>query len=123
MGGLKKYGLDYDSLKSVNPSVIYCSITGFGQTGPYAPRAGYDFLIQGLGGLMSFTGRPDDEPGGGPMKVGVALTDIMTGRRSPRRSRLKPSSAGKLSSSRRTGATRIRASILPSPLAVHLVVP
>jgi len=79
VGGLKKYGLDYDSLKPLNPGLIYCSITGFGQTGPYAPRAGYDFLIQGLGGLMSFTGRPDDEPGGGPMKVGVALTDIMTG--------------------------------------------
>ena len=79
VGGLKKYGLDYESLKSLNPRLIYCSITGFGQTGPYAPRAGYDFLIQGLGGLMSFTGRPDDEPGGGPMKVGVALTDIMTG--------------------------------------------
>ncbi len=79
VGGLKKYGLDYESLKKVNESLIYCSITGFGQTGPYAPRAGYDFLIQGLGGLMSFTGRPDDEPGGGPMKVGVALADIMTG--------------------------------------------
>ncbi len=79
VGGLAKYGLDYESLKQVNPQVIYCSITGFGQTGPYAPRAGYDFLIQGLGGLMSFTGRPDEEPGGGPMKVGVALADIMTG--------------------------------------------
>jgi len=79
VGGLKKFGLDYDSLKSVNPRLVYCSITGFGQTGPYAPRAGYDFLIQGLGGLMSFTGRPDDQPGGGPMKVGVALADIMTG--------------------------------------------
>lgn len=79
VGGLKKYGLDYESLKTVNPRLIYCSITGFGQTGPYAPRAGYDFLIQGLGGLMSFTGRPDEEPGGGPMKVGVALADIMTG--------------------------------------------
>jgi crotonobetainyl-CoA:carnitine CoA-transferase CaiB-like acyl-CoA transferase len=63
----------------LNPGLIYCSITGFGQTGPYAPRAGYDFLIQGLGGLMSITGRPDDEPGGGPIKVGVALADIMTG--------------------------------------------
>ncbi len=79
VGGLKKFGLDYNSLKPLNPRLIYCSITGFGQTGPYAPRAGYDFLIQGLGGLMSFTGRPDDEPGGGPMKVGVALADIMTG--------------------------------------------
>ncbi|MGD2139441.1 MAG: CaiB/BaiF CoA-transferase family protein [Burkholderiales bacterium] len=79
LGGLKKYGLDYESLKPLNPGLIYCSITGFGQTGPYAPRAGYDFLIQGLGGLMSITGRPDDEPGGGPIKVGVALADIMTG--------------------------------------------
>ena len=79
VGGLKKFGLDYETLQPLNPKLIYCSITGFGQTGPYAPRAGYDFLIQGLGGLMSFTGRPDNEPGGGPMKVGVALSDIMTG--------------------------------------------
>lgn len=79
VGGLKKYGLDYDSLRTVNPRLVYCSITGFGQTGPYAPRAGYDFLIQGLGGLMSLTGRPDGEEGAGPMKVGVALTDILTG--------------------------------------------
>jgi crotonobetainyl-CoA:carnitine CoA-transferase CaiB-like acyl-CoA transferase len=79
VGGLKKFGLDYESLRQVNESLIYCSITGFGQTGPYAPRAGYDFLIQALGGLMSFTGRADEEPGGGPMKVGVALADIMTG--------------------------------------------
>ncbi|NMG48327.1 CoA transferase [Azoarcus communis] len=79
VGGLKQYGLDYDSLKAVNPRLVYCSITGFGQDGPYAPRAGYDFLIQGLGGLMSLTGLPDGEAGGGPMKVGVALTDILTG--------------------------------------------
>ena len=79
LGGLKQYGLDYDSLKAVNSRLVYCSITGFGQDGPYAPRAGYDFLIQGLGGLMSITGRPDGEPGAGPMKVGVALTDILTG--------------------------------------------
>ena len=79
VGGLAQYGLDYESLKAVNPRLIYCSITGFGQTGPYAPRAGYDFLIQGMGGLMSLTGRPDGEAGGGPMKVGVALTDVMTG--------------------------------------------
>ena len=78
-GGLKRYGLDYASLNALNPRLIYCSVTGFGQTGPYAPRAGYDFLIQGLGGLMSITGRPDGEEGGGPMKVGVALTDILTG--------------------------------------------
>lgn len=79
LGGLAQYGLDYASLKAINPRLVYCSITGFGQNGPYAPRAGYDFLIQGLGGLMSLTGRPDDEDGGGPMKVGVALTDILTG--------------------------------------------
>jgi crotonobetainyl-CoA:carnitine CoA-transferase CaiB-like acyl-CoA transferase len=79
VGGLAQYGLDYASLKAVNPRLIYCSITGFGQDGPYAGRAGYDFLIQGMGGLMSLTGRPDGEPGGGPMKAGVALTDVMTG--------------------------------------------
>ncbi|MFD0666217.1 CaiB/BaiF CoA transferase family protein [Ramlibacter sp. MAHUQ-53] len=79
VGGLAQYGLDYESLRALNPRLIYCSITGFGQTGPYAPRAGYDFLIQGMGGLMSLTGRPDGEPGAGPMKVGVALTDILTG--------------------------------------------
>jgi crotonobetainyl-CoA:carnitine CoA-transferase CaiB-like acyl-CoA transferase len=79
VGGLQRYGLDYDSLREVNPRLVYCSITGFGQTGPYAARAGYDFLIQGMGGLMSVTGRPDGEPGAGPQKVGVALTDIMTG--------------------------------------------
>lgn len=79
LGGLAQYGLDYESLSQLNPRLVYCSITGFGQTGPYAPRAGYDFLIQGMGGLMSITGRPDDEPGAGPQKVGVALTDIMTG--------------------------------------------
>lgn len=77
--GLKKFGLDYATLKDVNPRLIYCSITGFGQTGPYASWPGYDFLIQGMGGLMSVTGKPDTEPGGGPIKVGVALTDIMTG--------------------------------------------
>lgn len=77
--GLVRYGLDYASLAEVNPELVYCSITGFGQDGPYAARAGYDFLIQGLGGLMSLTGRPDGEPGAGPMKVGVALTDILTG--------------------------------------------
>ena len=79
VGGLGKYGLDYPTLSADNPRLIYCSITGFGQTGPYAPRAGYDFLIQAMGGLMSITGRPDGEPGGGPQKVGVALTDIITG--------------------------------------------
>ena len=79
LDGLKQYGLDYESLKKINPRLIYCSITGFGQTGPYASRAGYDFLIQGMGGLMSITGVKDGEPGAGPQKVGVALTDIMTG--------------------------------------------
>ena len=78
-GGLAAYGLDYESLSALNPRLVYCSITGFGQTGPYAHRAGYDFLIQGMGGLMSITGQPDGAPGGGPAKVGVALTDILTG--------------------------------------------
>ncbi len=77
--GLKKYGLDYDSLKALNPKLVYCSITGFGQTGPYRHRAGYDFMIQGMGGLMSITGEKDDLPGGGPQKVGVAVTDVFTG--------------------------------------------
>ena len=75
VGGLKKYGLDYESVKALNPRLVYCSITGFGQTGPYAPRAGYDFIIQGIGGLMSITG----EPGREPQKVGVAVSDIFTG--------------------------------------------
>lgn len=79
VGGLARYGLDYASLAAINPRLIYCSITGFGQTGPYASRAGYDFLMQGMGGLMSLTGRPDGSPGEGPIKVGVALTDVMTG--------------------------------------------
>ncbi|NUB24961.1 CaiB/BaiF CoA transferase family protein [Azospirillum brasilense] len=79
VGGLVKYGLDYDSLKAVNPGLVYCSITGFGQDGPYAKRAGYDFMIQGMGGLMSITGQPDAEAGGGPVKVGVAVTDVFTG--------------------------------------------
>ncbi|HAT86042.1 MAG TPA: CoA transferase [Rhizobiales bacterium] len=79
VGGLKKYGLDYDSLKAIKPNLIYCSITGFGQTGPDATKAGYDFMIQGMGGLMSVTGQPEGSPGGEPMKVGVALADVMTG--------------------------------------------
>lgn len=78
-GGLKKYGLDYESLAALNPAVVYCSITGFGQTGPYAPRAGYDYLIQAMGGLMSITGQPDGAPGAEPMKVGVAVVDLFTG--------------------------------------------
>jgi crotonobetainyl-CoA:carnitine CoA-transferase CaiB-like acyl-CoA transferase len=78
-GGLARYGLDYASLQAANPRLVYCSITGFGQTGPYAHRPGYDFLMQGMGGLMSVTGRAVGEEGAGPQKVGVALTDIMTG--------------------------------------------
>ena len=78
-GGLRKYGLDYDSLKAVNPGLIYCSVTGFGHSGPYVNRVGYDFLIQGMSGLMSVTGRPDNAPGGEPVKTGVALSDILTG--------------------------------------------
>jgi crotonobetainyl-CoA:carnitine CoA-transferase CaiB-like acyl-CoA transferase len=78
-GGLAQYGLDAPQVCARNPRLIYCSITGFGQQGPYASRAGYDFLIQGMGGLMSITGRADDEPGAGPQKVGVAMTDLMTG--------------------------------------------
>jgi crotonobetainyl-CoA:carnitine CoA-transferase CaiB-like acyl-CoA transferase len=79
VGNLQKYHLDFASLSAINPQLIYCSITGFGQDGPYAQRAGYDFLLQGMGGLMSVTGEPDHLPGGGPQKVGVALTDILTG--------------------------------------------
>ena len=79
VGGLAAYGLDYATLRTINPRLIYCSITGFGQTGPYAPRAGYDLLVQAMGGLMSITGRQDDEPGAGPQKAGVAVTDILTG--------------------------------------------
>jgi crotonobetainyl-CoA:carnitine CoA-transferase CaiB-like acyl-CoA transferase len=78
-GSLKKYGLDYESLSSLNPRLVYCSITGFGQTGPRAQEPGYDFIIQGMGGLMSITGERDGVHGGGPQKVGVAVTDVMTG--------------------------------------------
>lgn len=78
-GGLAKYGLDYESLCRVNPDLIYCSITGFGHTGPYRERVGYDFMIQGMSGLMSITGEPDERPGGSPMKVGVAVSDVFTG--------------------------------------------
>jgi crotonobetainyl-CoA:carnitine CoA-transferase CaiB-like acyl-CoA transferase len=79
VGGLAKYGLDFANLSAINPRLVYCSITGFGQTGPYADRAGYDFIIQGIGGLMSVTGERDDLPGGGPQKAGVAISDLMTG--------------------------------------------
>lgn len=79
VGGLKKYGLDFTSLQAINPRLVYCSITGYGQDGPYAQRAGYDAAIQAIGGLMSVTGEPDGVPGAGPQKVGVAATDLMTG--------------------------------------------
>lgn len=79
VGGLVRYGLDYATLAARNPKLVYASITGFGQDGPYASRAGYDFMIQAMGGLMSVTGAPENAPGGEPMKVGVALADVMTG--------------------------------------------
>ncbi len=79
VGGLEKFGLDAKTLRAGNPRLIYASITGFGQDGPYADRAGYDYIIQGMGGLMSITGLPDGEPGGGPMRVGVAVVDLFTG--------------------------------------------
>jgi crotonobetainyl-CoA:carnitine CoA-transferase CaiB-like acyl-CoA transferase len=79
VGDMARYGLSYDDLKKINPRLIYCSITGFGQTGPMAHLPGYDFIVQGIGGLMSITGERDDLPGGGPQKVGVAVADIMTG--------------------------------------------
>ncbi|MGX1693219.1 CaiB/BaiF CoA transferase family protein [Brevundimonas naejangsanensis] len=78
-GGLKRYGLDYASLAAINPKLVYCSITGFGQDGPDAHRAGYDYMIQAMGGLMSITGQPDGAPGAEPMKVGVAVVDLFTG--------------------------------------------
>lgn len=79
VGALAKYGLDYASLKKINPRLIYCSVTGFGQTGPRREQAAYDFLIQAMGGLMSITGERDDRPGGGPQKVGIPIVDLMTG--------------------------------------------
>ncbi len=79
VGQLKKYGLDYDTLKELKPDLVYCSITGFGQDGPYAARAGYDFIVQGMGGFMSITGERDALPGGGPQKAGIAISDLMTG--------------------------------------------
>jgi formyl-CoA transferase len=78
-GGLRQYGLDYESLRAINPRLVYCSVTGFGHDGPHASRAGYDLMIQATSGMMSITGRPDDAPGGGPLRVGVALTDLFTG--------------------------------------------
>ena len=79
VGGLAHYGLDYAALKALNPRLIYCSITGFGQDGPYAERAGYDLMVQAMSGMMSITGRPDGTPGGGPQRAGVAITDVFTG--------------------------------------------
>lgn len=79
VGDLKRYGLDYESIRKINPGIIYCSVTGFGQTGPYAPRAGYDAIFQAMGGLMSVTGHMDGDPGAGPMKVGPSIVDYMTG--------------------------------------------
>ena len=79
LGTLQRYGLGYDDLKAINPRLIYCSITGFGQDGPYAPKVAYDFLIQAMGGLMSITGEADGRPGGGPQKVGIPILDLMTG--------------------------------------------
>lgn len=79
VGNLARYGLDYESLKAIKPDLVYCSITGFGQTGPLKDRLGYDFIFQGMSGIMSVTGEKDDQPGGGPQKVGVAYTDLMTG--------------------------------------------
>ena len=79
VGDLARYGLGYEAIRAINPRIVYCSITGFGQTGPYRDRAGYDFMIQAMGGLMSITGERDDLPGGGPQKVGVAIADLMTG--------------------------------------------
>lgn len=79
VGDLKRYGLDYETIRKINPGIIYCSVTGFGQTGPYAPRAGYDAIFQAMGGLMSVTGHMDGEPGAGPMKVGPSIVDYMAG--------------------------------------------
>jgi crotonobetainyl-CoA:carnitine CoA-transferase CaiB-like acyl-CoA transferase len=78
-GDLARYGLAYDDLRKLNPRLVYCSVTGFGQTGPYRERPGYDFMIQGMGGMMSVTGEPDDAPGGGPQRAGVPIADIITG--------------------------------------------
>lgn len=79
VGTLARYGLGYEDLKKINPAIVYCSVTGYGQDGPYAPRPGYDFVFQGMGGLMSITGERDGQPGAGPQKVGIAVTDVLTG--------------------------------------------
>ena len=78
-GDLARYGLAYEDVRALNPRIVYCSVTGFGQTGPYRERPGYDFMIQGMGGMMSVTGEPDDAPGGGPQRAGVPIADIITG--------------------------------------------
>src|SRR5687768_11962811 len=78
-GDLARYGLGYEDLRKLNPRLVYCSLTGFGQTGPYRERPGYDFMIQGMGGIMSITGERDDQPGGGAQRVGIPIADIMTG--------------------------------------------
>jgi crotonobetainyl-CoA:carnitine CoA-transferase CaiB-like acyl-CoA transferase len=79
VGDLDRYGLGYDDIRAINPGIVYCSVTGYGLDGPYAKRAGYDFMAQGEGGLMSINGHPDDQPGGGPVKVAIAVTDVLTG--------------------------------------------
>ncbi len=79
VGDLKRHGLDYEAIRKINPRIVYCSITGFGQTGPYRNRPGYDYIFQAMSGLMSLTGGPDELPGGGPAKVGLAICDVMTG--------------------------------------------
>lgn len=79
VGTLARFGLDYESLRKINPRLVYCSVTGFGQTGPHAHLPGYDYIFQGMGGLMSITGLPDAEPGGGPLKTGIPITDVVTG--------------------------------------------
>ena len=79
VGTLARYGLGYEDIRTINPRIIYCSVTGFGQDGPFAARPGYDFIFQGMGGLMSITGERDGLPGGGPQKVGIAITDVLTG--------------------------------------------
>ena len=79
VGTLARYGLGYEDLRKLNPAIVYCSVTGYGQDGPYAPRPGYDFVFQGMGGLMSITGERDGQPGAGPQKVGIAVTDVLTG--------------------------------------------
>src|SRR5690606_33128477 len=79
VGTLARYGLGYDDLHQLNPRLVYCSVTGYGQSGPYSHLPAYDYVFQGMGGLMSLTGLPDDQPGGGPLKTGIPITDLVTG--------------------------------------------